>query len=154
MAQYCRIARNPHELLVCRSFSWLQCLYRPEAMDAPTILSLSAAIGHDVPEALLQEMQRAETERMGRNELESYIAQKHFLANLQTHPNAGSRTWESAYRMLLNVLTDLRHGIAQAVAHLRWNRIGEAEVLLTRLEVEVDADSEDSPMSDEDDDMV
>ena len=124
-------------------------------MDAPTILSLSAAIGHDVPEALLQEMQRAETERMGRNELESYIAQKHFLANLQTHPNAGSRTWESAYRMLLNVLTDLRHGIAQAVAHLRWNRIGEeAEVLLTRLEVEADADSEDSPMSDEDDDMV
>ena len=123
-------------------------------MDAPTILSLSAAIGHDVPEALLQEMQRAETERMGRNELESYIAQKHFLANLQTHPNAGSRTWESAYRMLLNVLTDLRHGIAQAVAHLRWNRIGEAEVVLTRLEVEADADSEDSPMSDEDDDMV
>ena len=123
-------------------------------MDAPTILSLTAAIGHDVPEALLQEMQRAETERMGRNELESYIAQKHFLANLQTHPNAGSRTWESAYRMLLNVLTDLRHGIAQAVAHLRWNRIGEAEVLLTRLEVEADADSEDSPMSDEDDDMV
>ena len=123
-------------------------------MDAPTILSLSAAIGHDVPDALLEEMRLRELDRMRWVDLESRFAQRHFVANLQTHPNAGSRTWESAYRMLLNVLADLRHSIAQAMIHLRWNRIGEAEVVLTRAEVEADAGSEDEPMSDEDDDMV
>ena len=120
-------------------------------MNAPSILSLSAAIGQAVPDALLEEMRRAETAEMYAADLESRFAQTHFVANLQTHPNAGLRTWESAYRMLLNVLADLHQGITQAIAHLRWNRIGEAEVVLTRLEVEAGFDSDADPRSDEDD---
>ncbi len=120
-------------------------------MDAPTILTLSAAIGQAVPDALLEEMRLRELDRMRWVDLESRFAQRHFIANLQTHPNAGSRTWESASRMLLNALADIHRGITQAIAHLRWNRIGEAEVVLTRLEVEAGFDSDADPRSDEDD---
>ena len=43
------------------------------------IASLSAAIGHDVPDAVQEAMERAETERMRRNELESFVAQNYFV---------------------------------------------------------------------------
>ena len=62
------------------------------------IASLSAAIGHDVPDAVQEAMERAETERMRRIELESFVAQDYFVQNLQTHPRGTQRTWQSAYR--------------------------------------------------------
>ena len=123
------------------------------------IASLSAAIAYQMPEALQKEMRQRELERMRVHELESFIAQRYFVANLQTHPNAGLRTWQSAYRALWNVLADIRHSITRAMAHLRWERVSDAEVILARLELEADIGSDDDePTSDSDeedeDDMV
>ena len=92
---------------------------------------------------------------MRAEDLESFIAQRYFVQNLQTHPHAGLRTWQSAYRALWNVLADIRHSITRAMAHLRWERVSDAEVILARLELEADIGSDDDePTSDEEDDMV
>ena len=121
-------------------------------MDAPNILSLSAAIGQAVPDALLEEMRLRELDRMRWVDLESRFAQRHFVENLQTHPTARPRTWESAFRICMNLGADLYHAIRQAIIHLRWNRIGLAEEVLARAELQ-QADHEDEPMSEDDADI-
>ena len=35
-------------------------------------------------------------------------------------------------------MVDIRAGLGRALAHLRWNRMGEAKVVLARLQVEAD----------------
>ena len=103
-------------------------------MDAPNVVSLSAAIGQAVPDALLEEMRRAETAEMYAADLESRFAQTHFVANLQTHPNAGLTTWETAHGRLWNMVGDMNQAIEQAIAHLFAGRFGQAEDVLTRLQ--------------------
>ena len=117
------------------------------------IASLSAAIGHQVPEAVEEALRKEEMARMRAEDLESFVAQRYFVQNLQTHPRGALRTWQSAYRGLWNAMVDIRGGLARAMAHLRWERVGDAEVILARLEVEADLGSDDEPMSDEEDDM-
>ena len=121
-------------------------------MDVAMIASLSVAIGHQVPEAVEEALRREEMARMRAADLESFIAQRHFTQNLQLpmHPRAGLRTWQSAYMGLWSVLADIRDGLARAMAYLRWDRIGDAEVVLARLEYEAElGGDEDEPMSDE-----
>ena len=131
-------------------------------MNAPTIISVSAAIGQSVPDALLEEMRRAEIAEMYAADLESRFAQRHFVANLQTNPRTRPRTWESAYRMMWDVMRDVHQGIFWALICLRHNLIDEARALLVAAEHEAEFDSEDEPVSEfhssdidmSDDDMV
>ena len=104
------------------------------------IVALCAAIGHQVPEAVEEALRREEMLAMQVADLQSYIAQRHFTENLQLprHPRARLTTWQSAYRGLWNVLTDIRDGLGRAIAYLRWDRIGDAEAVLARLEYEAE----------------
>ena len=131
-------------------------------MNAPSILSLSAAIGQSVPDALLEEMRRAEIAEMYAADLESRFAQRHFVADLQSNPRTYPRTWASAYRMMWDVMHDVHQGIFRALICLRHNLIDEARALLVAAEHEAEFDSEDEPVSEfhssdidmSDDDMV
>ena len=96
-------------------------------MDAPNVVSLSAAIGQAVPDALLEEMRLRELDRMRWVDLESRLAQTHFASNLQTHPNAGLVTWQTAHRRLWNLVADMNQAINEALAHLFAGRIAPAE---------------------------
>ena len=109
-------------------------------MDAPIIASLCAAIGHQVPDAVEEALRREEMLAMQVADLQSYIAQRHFTENLQLprDPRARLTTWQSAYRGLWNVLADIRDGLGRAIAYLRWDRIGDAEAVLARLEYEAE----------------
>ena len=130
-------------------------------MNAPTIISVSAAIGQSVPDALLEEMRRAEIAEMYAADLESRFAQRHFVADLQSNPRTRARTWASAYRMMWDVMHGVHQAIFRAIICLRHNLIDEARVLLIAAEYEADFDSEDEPVSefhssdeDSDEDMV
>ena len=131
-------------------------------MNAPTIISVSAAIGQSVPDALLEEMRRAEIAEMYAADLESRFAQRHFVADLQSNPRTYPRTWASAYRMMWDVMHDVHQGIFRALICLRHNLINEARALLVAAEHEAEFDSEDEPVSEfhssdidmSDDDMV
>ena len=122
------------------------------------IVALCAAIGHQVPEAVEEALRREEMLAMQVADLQSYIAQRHFTENLQLprHPRARLTTWQSAYWGLWNVLTDIRDGLGRAIAYLRWDRIGDAEAVLARLEYEAElgGDAGDGGLSDADSDFV
>ncbi len=115
------------------------------------IASVCVAVGHQVPEAVEESLRKEEMTRMQTEDLKSFIAQRYFVQNLQTNPHAGLRTWQSAYMGLWRVLADIRDGLARAMAHLRWERVGDAEVILARLEVEayLESDPDDQPTSGE-----
>ena len=121
------------------------------------IVALCAAIGHQVPEAVEEALRREEMRAMQVADLQSYIAQRHFTENLQLPrgPRAGLRTWQSAYRGLWNVLVDIRDGLSRAIAYLRWDRIGDAEAVLARLDYEADIgdDADNGGLSDADSDF-
>ena len=131
-------------------------------MNAPTIISVSAANGQSVPDALLEEMRRAEIAEMYAADLESRFAQRHFVADLQSNPRTYPRTWASAYRMMWDVMDVVHHAIFRAIGCLRRNRVDEARALLVAAEHEAEFDSEDEPVSEfhssdidmSDDDMV
>ena len=44
-------------------------------------------------------------------------------------------------------MVDIRAGLGRALAHLRWNRMGEAEVVLARLQVEADGGEDDDDIA-------
>ena len=126
-------------------------------MDAPNVVSLSAAVGLAVPEALLEEMRRAEAAEMYAADLESRFAQRHFVANLQTNPRTRPRTWASLFRMAWVTMEEVHRLIFRAIGCLRRNRIDEARVLLIEAEYAADFDGAEDPMSEDDvdtDDMV
>ena len=116
------------------------------------IVALCAAIGHEVPEAVEEALRREEMRAMQVADLQSYIAQRHFTENLQLprQPRARLTTWQSAYRGLWNVLTDIRDGLGRAIAYLRWDRIGDAEAVLARLEYEAELGGDEDDGGDAD----
>ena len=99
-------------------------------MDAPTIVSLSAACGYAVPEALVEEMRLGELERMRRHDLESYMAQRHYVSDLLDEPNAPLVTWRTAFTRAWNAGRVLRHAMQRALGFLRLGSIGPAEQVL------------------------
>ena len=99
-------------------------------MDAPTIVSLSAACGHAVPAALEEEMRRAELNAMRWHDLESYLAQRHYTQDLLVTPNAPRITWQTAWRRAWNAAWDLGHAMRRALVFLRLGSIGPAEQVL------------------------
>ena len=127
-------------------------------MDAATIVAASIAIDRAVPAAVEEALRQEELRAMQVADLQSYIAQRHFTENLQLPRRPGARltTWQTAHRRLWNVLMDLRDGIVRAIAHLRWDRIGDAEAVLARLEYEAElgGDADDGGLSDADSDFV
>ena len=94
--------------------------------------STCSAVGM-VPDALLEEMRLSELHRMRWVDLESRFAQRHFASNLQTHPNAGLVTWQTAHTRLWNLVADMNQAINEALAHLFAGRISPAEDALTQL---------------------
>ena len=109
-------------------------------MDAPTIVSLSAAVGYAVPEALVEEMRLGELERMRRHDLESYMAQRHYVSDLLAEPNALLVTWRTAFTRAWNAAWDLGHAMRRALVFLRLGSIGPAEQVL---QAALDEDSDD-----------
>ena len=126
-------------------------------MDAATIVAASIAIDRAVPAAVEEALRQEELRAMQVADLQSYIAQRHFTENLQLPRRPGARltTWQTAHRRLWNLLMDLRDGIVRAIAHLRWDRIGDAEAVLARLEYEADFgdDADNGVLSDADSDF-
>ena len=116
-------------------------------MDAPSIVSLSAACGLAVPEALLEEMQLREMERMRRHDLESYMAQAHYSYNLQVTRRINPRTWQSLFRRAWVTMERVHALIVRAWLCVRRNRHDETETLLVEAEYAADwelwRDSED-----------
>ena len=109
-------------------------------MDAPTIVSLSAAVGYAVPEALVEEMRLGELERMRRHDLESYMAQRHYVSDLLAEPNALLVTWRTAFTRAWNAAWDLRHAMRRALGFLRMGRISPAAY---GLQAALDGESDD-----------
>ncbi len=125
-------------------------------MDAPTIVSLSAACGYAVPEALVEEMRLGELERMRRHDLESYVAQTHYTHNLQVTPRIQPQTWRTSFWRAWVLLWRVHRRITRAWLCLRRNQIDEAETLLVEAEHLADwvwSDEEDGEEGGEDDDV-
>ena len=116
-------------------------------MDAPTIVSLSAACGYAVPEALVEEMRQRELERMRRHDLESYVAQTHYTHDLQVTRRINPRTWLSWGRRAWVTMQRVHALIVRAWLCVRQNRHAETETLLVEAEFHADwelwRDSED-----------
>ena len=103
-------------------------------MDAPNVVSLSAAVGLAVPEALLEEMRLSELHRMRWVDLESRMAQHHYASNLQLNTRTRPRTWASLFRIAWVAMEEVQRLIFRAIGCLRRNRIDEARVLLIKAE--------------------
>ena len=103
-------------------------------MDAPSVISLSAACGLAVPEALLEEMRLRELERMRRHDLESYVAQTHYTHNLQVTPRIRPQTWYSLFLKAWNLLDGIQDLVLGAMIRLRRNQLEPLRLLL----IEVD----------------
>ena len=103
-------------------------------MDAPSVVSLSAACGLAVPEALLEEMRLRELERMRRHDLESYVAQTHYTHNLQVTPRIQPRTWYSLFIRAWVLMEGIQDLVLMAVVRLRRNQLEHVRELL----IEVD----------------
>ena len=103
-------------------------------MDAPTILSLSAACGYAVPDALVEEMRQRELERMRRHDVESYVAQTHYTHNLQVTPRIRPQTWYSLFLRAWNLLLEIQDLVLGAMIRLHRNQIEPLRLLL----IEVD----------------
>ena len=103
-------------------------------MDAPTIVSLSAACGYAVPDALVEEMRQRELERMRRHDVESYVAQTHYTHNLQVTPRIRPQTWYSLFLRAWNLLLEIQDLVLGAMIRLHRNQIEPLRLLL----IEVD----------------
>ena len=103
-------------------------------MDAPTILSLSAACGYAVPDALVEEMRQRELERMRRHDVESYVAQTHYTHNLQVTLRIRPQTWYSLFLKAWDLLVGIQDLVLGAMIRLRRNQLEPLRLLL----IEVD----------------
>ena len=113
-------------------------------MNTMAIVSLSAAINQSVPDAVLEANERAEREAMGRNDLQSWIAQNVHANNCQLHPNGPRRTWRGASLLMWDRMMGVRDGLGLALTYLRQHRLDSVHSILVRLQVETeDRDEED-----------
>ena len=95
----------------------------PFAMNTMAIVSLSAAINQSVPDAVLEANERAEREAMGRNDLQSWIAQNVYTNNRQLHPNGPRRTWRGASLLMWDCMMGVRDGLGLALTYLCQHRL-------------------------------
>ena len=113
-------------------------------MNTMAIVSLSAAINQSVPDAVLEANERAEREAMGRNDLQSWIAQNVYTNNRQLHPNGPRRTWRGASLLMSDRMMGVRDGLGLALTYLRQHRLDSVHSMLVRLQVETEDRDEDS----------
>ena len=113
-------------------------------MNTMAIVSLSAAINQSVPDAVLEAKERAEREAMGRNDLQSWIAQNVYTNNRQLHPNGPRRTWRGASLLMSDRMMGVRDGLGLALTYFCQHRLDSVHSILVRLQVETeDRDEED-----------
>ena len=110
-------------------------------MDATTMVAVSIAMDRSRDAAMEELMRQREIQAMHAAGLESYIAQKMYVENLQLQQQPGARPmlWQVAATMAHNLVLDLRDGIGRALVAFRMDRPGRAEEVLERMELEVDA---------------
>ena len=102
--------------------------------------ALSIAMDQSRDAAMEELMRQREIQAMHAAGLESYIAQKMYVENLQLQQQPGARPmlWQVAATMAHNLVLDLRDGIGRAIVALRMGRPERAEEVLEGLVGEAD----------------